>query len=121
MAYGLTDTEWEVLRALFAGNGRIEKVVLYGSRAKGCFKPFSDVDIVLVGEGLERKDLNRLLREIDDLLLPYRFDVSLLHSLKSEALLEHIGRVGIVVYEREGECGEENATDGRIMVTENMK
>ena len=121
MAYGLTDTEWAALRTLFAGNGRIEKVILYGSRAKGCFKPFSDVDIVLAGEGLERKDLNRLLREIDDLLLPYHFDVSLLHSLKCETLLEHIDRVGIVVYEKQKEYNGENAVDDKLMVKENVK
>ena len=45
MAYGLTDTEMGKLLQVFAANERIDEVVLYGSRAKGTYKPFSDVDI----------------------------------------------------------------------------
>ncbi len=47
MPYGLTDTDIKLLTELFANNDRIDKVILYGSRAKGTFKPFSDVDITL--------------------------------------------------------------------------
>lgn len=100
MPYGLTDTELQKLTEVFSLNNKIEKVILYGSRAKGNFKPFSDVDITLVGSDLSRSDLNQILRDIDDLLLPYQFDVSLLHKLKNEALLDHINRRGLVIYER---------------------
>ena len=74
---------------------------VYGSRAKGNFKPFSDVDITLVGEELSRGDLNQVIREVDDLLLPYQFDISLCHKLKNEALIEHIDRRGIEIYARD--------------------
>ena len=76
MPYGLTDIELQKLLEVFAQNGRIEQVILYGSRAKGNFKPFSDVDITLVGSELSRDDLNKVIQEIDDLLLPYQFDIS---------------------------------------------
>ena len=49
MPYGLTDIELQKLLEVFAQNGRIEQVILYGSRAKGNFKPITDVDITLVG------------------------------------------------------------------------
>ena len=39
------DSELQQLEKTFASNKRIEQVVLYGSRAKGNYKPFSDVDI----------------------------------------------------------------------------
>ena len=99
MPYGLTDREWCKLLGVFAGNKRIRQAILYGSRAKGTYKPFSDVDITLVGEDLSRADLNRLLFAIDDLLLPYQVDLSLFHVLKNDALVEHIRRKGIVIYE----------------------
>lgn len=99
MPYGLTDTEWRKLLGVFAGNRRIRQAILYGSRAKGTYKPFSDVDITLVGDDLSRRDLNRLLLAVDDLLLPYRFDLSIFHSLKNEALVEHIRRRGVIIYE----------------------
>lgn len=76
---GLKDTEIELLRMVFKKSDKIEKVVLYGSRAKGNCKPFSDVDITLYGNDLTRGDLNRLALSIDDLLLPYQFDISLLN------------------------------------------
>ena len=97
MPYGLTDTEWRKLLDVFAGNERIRQAILYGSRAKGTYKPFSDIDITLVGDDLSRMDLNRLLLAVDDLLLPYHVDLSLFHA--NEALLDHIRRRGIVIYE----------------------
>ena len=47
MPYGLKDIELAKLNEVFAANERIERVILYGSRAKGNYKPFSDVDITL--------------------------------------------------------------------------
>lgn len=101
MRYGLKEEEWDMLCNVFAKNPRIEKVILYGSRAKGTYKPFSDVDITLVGEELSLNDLADTMNAIDDLLLPYMFDVSLYHKLKSPELLDHIGRRGVVVYNRQ--------------------
>lgn len=104
MIYGLTDTDLQKLTMLFARNRKIERVILYGSRAKGNYKPFSDIDITLIGEGLTRSDVNRLASDIDDLLLPYQFDISIFASLKNKELIEHIKRVGIGIYQnnREG-------------------
>ena len=57
MPYGLKDIELAKLNEVFAANERIERVVLYGSRAKGNYKPFSDVDIALEGAELTHNDL----------------------------------------------------------------
>lgn len=100
MKYGLTDIALETLRDIFSRNGNIDEVVLYGSRAKGDFRPFSDVDIVLVGERLSRTDLQRLVLALDDSLLPYRFDVSIFHDLSNPDLIAHIERVGVVLYRK---------------------
>ena len=97
---GLNDKECSVLQTLFAANERITEVILYGSRAKGNYKPFSDVDIVLVGNDISHTDINRLYTSIDESLLPYKFDISLLSSLKNEELVAHIERVGITIYKR---------------------
>lgn len=98
MPYGLTDIELEKMRRVFAMHGSVESALLYGSRAKGNYKQFSDVDMTLVGDGLTRDELVRIEAEIDDLLLPYRCDMSLFNSLRNEALIEHINRVGIEIY-----------------------
>ena len=100
MPYGLKDIELEKLSNVFAANERIERVVLYGSRAKGNYKPFSDVDITLDGAELTHTDLNRISLAIDDLLLPYQFDISIFHTLKNEALIDHIRCMGITIFEK---------------------
>ena len=100
MKYGLTEEQWDMLSNVFARNPKIGKVILYGSRSKGTYKPFSDVDITLVGDELSVNDLSDTMNAIDDLLLPYMFDVSLYHKLKSPELLNHISRRGVVVFKR---------------------
>lgn len=98
---GLNDKECSTLQSLFEANERITEVILYGSRAKGNYKPFSDVDIALVGNTLSRTDINRLYAALDESLLPYKFDISLLASLKNAELVAHIERVGITIYNKE--------------------
>ena len=81
--YGLTDNELEKLCNLFRKHEEIEQAVLYGSRAKGNFKPFSDIDITLMGDRLTYNTLSSLSDEIDDLLLPYSVDLSIYGKLKN--------------------------------------
>lgn len=101
MEYGLSDIELRKLSELFARYEDIEEVILYGSRAKGNYKPFSDVDISLVGPRLTRSTLNQISLAIDDLLLPYQFDLSIFHKLTNLELKEHIQRVGISIFNRD--------------------
>ena len=60
--YGLTDNELEKLCNLFRKHEEIEQAVLYGSRAKGNFKPFSDIDITLMGDRLTNNLWKRLIK-----------------------------------------------------------
>ena len=50
--------------------------MIYGSRAKGNYKNGSDIDLTLYGgKDLTLNILSKMLREIDDLLLPYTIDL----------------------------------------------
>lgn len=80
----------------------VEKAALYGSRAKGNFKNGSDIDLALYGRDLNLTALHRIEDALDDLLLPYHIDLALASRITSEELLEHIQRVGVVFYERDG-------------------
>ena len=106
MPYGLKEIELAKLSKVFASNEHIKRVILYGSRAKGNYKLFSDVDITLEGPELTLTDLNHLSLAIDDLLLPYQFDISIFHTLKNHDLIDHIQRIGITIFERESEWKE---------------
>jgi predicted nucleotidyltransferase len=96
---GLPEAASLAIKAVFARYPGIIQAILYGSRAKGTFRPGSDIDMTLKGE-LDDADLLRLYTELDDLLLPYKFDLSLHRNLDNPALLEHIARVGRVFYAR---------------------
>jgi predicted nucleotidyltransferase len=98
-AVGLLPNEIESLRVVFARHPEIEKVVLFGSRAKGNHRPESDIDLAVLGIEDER-EVEALADELDELPLPFLFDVKSLHAIRNPALLEHVRRVGRAIYAR---------------------
>lgn len=105
-AHGLTGPTVEKIRAVLASFPEVEKAVVYGSRAKGNFKPGSDIDLTLFGDELTDAVMSRIYWALDDLLLPYKIDLSLFSALKETALIDHIRRVGIVLYARQPATAE---------------
>ena len=100
MPYGLKKECIEKITEIFEQHDEIEAAILYGSRAKGNYKPGSDIDLTLKGKGLNLTVLNRISLELDDLMLPLVFDLSLYHQLNQADLIDHIQRVGKVFYEK---------------------
>lgn len=101
MKFGLSDNALETLYALFRNHGAIHRVVLYGSRAMGNYRAGSDIDIALVtGDDFLYDELIGLKAELDDSSLPYFVDVSVLNRINNKSLVEHINRVGQVLYEK---------------------
>ena len=100
MPFGLNPDVVEQIRSVFAGYPQVETVILYGSRAKGDFKPGSDIDLTLKGTELEFAVLARIETKLDDLLLPWSFDLSIYSQLENRELIDHIDRVGKVFYQR---------------------
>jgi uncharacterized protein len=98
--HGLADETVAQIHAVLAPHPEVEQVMLYGSRAKGNFKPGSDVDLTLVGAGVTSKILGQIQAELEDGLLPYTFDLSILAQITQADLLDHIRRVGVVFYEK---------------------
>jgi uncharacterized protein len=100
MRYGLSEQTIEKIGCVFARHPAIDKAVLYGSRAKGNFKPGSDIDLTLFGDSLTSRELGIIDEELDDLLLPYQIDLSLICQIDHAELREHIERVGVIFYQR---------------------
>jgi predicted nucleotidyltransferase len=100
MKYGLNKEIIRKITGVFAGHGKIDEVVLYGSRAKGNYSPGSDIDLTLKGDRIGLEQLNKIITELDDLLLPYTFDLSIYSQIENVDLISHITRVGIVFYRR---------------------
>jgi predicted nucleotidyltransferase len=93
--HGLDQKTVTSLLSVLSQNENIDKIVLYGSRAKGNYKVGSDIDLTLIAPKLTLTDLFKLETEIDDLLLPYKVDLSLFHKIENQDLIDHIRRVGI--------------------------
>lgn len=98
MLYGLSEETVQNLINIFKTFPQINKVILYGSRAKGNYRKGSDIDFTLDGAGLTSKLLYRVDDKIDELYLPYKVDLSVLGNIDNEDLIEHINRVGKVFY-----------------------
>ena len=98
--FGLSRETIEKINFVFQAFNEIDAVVLYGSRAKGNFKPGSDIDLSLKGERIDLHLLNKISLALDDLLLPYTFDLSIYHQINNPALIDHITRVGEPFYTR---------------------
>ncbi|GHU73736.1 hypothetical protein FACS1894188_00030 [Clostridia bacterium] len=89
---GLDEKEMHLIKnALLAA--KVEKAVVFGSRAKGDFRKNSDIDIAVFGA--KGDEAAHAAEELELLPLPYMFDVQNFETIKNNELREHILRVGI--------------------------
>ena len=93
----LKPAELEMVRAVFRDHPEVKSATLFGSRAKGTHSERSDVDLVVTGD-VEPLRAESIAAELDELPLPYRFEVQPLEHIHHRPLLEHIRRVGIPIY-----------------------
>lgn len=99
--FGLTQRQFQLMINSITSFNEIEKVVIFGSRAKGNFKPASDVDLAVFGKKINRTTINRFSSALDDLPLPFKFDVLDYNQLTNESLKEKINEQGQVFFERQ--------------------
>ena len=98
MNCGLPTESVDKIQNVFAKYSQVTSAILYGSRAKGNYKNGSDIDLTLKGSELDSTLLNQINNDLDDLLLPWSFDLSIYSHIETEALLDHINRVGVTFY-----------------------
>ena len=91
---GLSPSELSEIVTCLHKHPKIQQAFLFGSRAKGDFRPGSDVDLAVIGlNHTEAVKLSASLNE--DTLLPYKFDIVVYETISSPELLAHIDRVGM--------------------------
>ncbi len=96
-ALPLTASELGMVRAVFRRHPEVAAATSFGSRAKGAHTERSDVDFAVVGN-VPPLRAEAIAAELDELPLPYRFEVQSLEHIHHRPLLEHIQRAGILVY-----------------------
>ncbi len=95
--YGIKAEHWSKICTIIQALPFTIEIILFGSRAKGNYKPGSDIDICLKSEKLSSQDLVGLSVQIDELNLPWVVDILHYESLTNNELKELIDRVGIVL------------------------
>lgn len=98
--FGLNKEALFRIRTVLSEFPQIEQAILYGSRAMGRQRPGSDIDLTLIGADLDQRVQDKLSWQLDDLLLPWQFDLSIHHHIDNSDLLAHIDRVGKVLYQK---------------------
>lgn len=100
MGTGLTEEIIGNIKEVMSKYVPVESAFLYGSRAKGNYDSASDIDITLKGKNIDLSLITKIENELDDLMLPYKFDLSIFDRIKNSELIDHINRVGIEIYKR---------------------
>ena len=98
--FGLSDKTLATIRQILAESPAVEKAILYGSRAKGNYRPGSDIDLTLFGDQLDLRILGDIAARLVESPIPYQVDLSIWSQLNHAGLREHIERVGVVFYQR---------------------
>ena len=92
--YGIDKKVYKNLISYFQSNSDIEKVIIFGSRAKGNENINSDIDLCI---GYIGKSKGTIVEEIDDVIGVYSCDIVFLDSL-NENIEKQIDRDGIEIY-----------------------
>ncbi len=96
--FGLPSSTLASIQAVLARFPHVACASIYGSRAKGTFRPGSDIDLALFGDDLTADDLLSIDAALDDLDMPYTLDLALFAHIENPALQSHIHRVGEEIY-----------------------
>lgn len=105
MEFGLPESARIIVRAILVTHPKVERAILYGSRAMGTYKTGSDIDLTLTGGDLDYGELANIANDLEESDLPYKVDLSLLAGIANPGLVDHIQRVGKVFYERDQKVG----------------
>ena len=101
MNYGLKKRDIDNITKALRQIPEVEKAIIFGSRAKGNHKLGSDVDLAIKGKNINYSvvsSLSYLLNE--EYALPYFFDVVHYEKLTESNIIEHIDRVGEIIYDK---------------------
>ena len=92
-AFGLTQDEIQKIQNVLSKYVKVRKVLVIGSRALGSQKKASDIDLVLQGD-LTLPEIAHIKAELEQLTIPYFFDVIHYEEIKNPDLKDHVDRFG---------------------------
>jgi type I restriction enzyme S subunit len=105
MTDGLKSEHRRAIIETLSANPKVERIVLFGSRAMGTFTPTSDIDLALFGDDLTLSDQAALAEAMAELSIPQRVDILIHHRIENRALREHIRKHGVEWFARKQAMG----------------
>ena len=78
---------------------KVDKVVLFGSRARGDHLSVSDYDIAVFENHLSALDKARLRDDVDEIETLKKIDIIFVQENFTDELMESIKRDGVILYE----------------------
>lgn len=97
---GLTEPVIRTIIKTILERGAVNRIILYGSRARGDHRPASDIDLALDAPRWSPTDLavvkDRLEEAVPVLL---KFDLVLMSAINKKSLMDNILKEGMVLYE----------------------
>lgn len=98
--FGLPTGDLNAIINVVASVDNVQRAVVYGSRAKGIYRPNSDIDIMLFGDSLTFSDIATVADRLDDLLLPWQIDITARNRVFNSDFIEQVDRYGKVIFNR---------------------
>jgi type I restriction enzyme S subunit len=100
MKFGLEQHIIDTLIAVFEQHPKVDKALVFGSRAKGNYRPDSDIDIAIKGQDLNTDDIIAMSVAFEEKGITHKIDLINYDTIKEPDLKDHIKRVGIELYSR---------------------
>lgn len=95
---GLSQPNIDQIKAILAPfSHMITRVDLFGSRAKGTYRPNSDIDLVIHG-AIDEKTIDRLTSIFLESPLPYKVDIKSYEHTQYAPLKAHMDEVATTLF-----------------------
>ena len=106
----MTDIDWSgtgisqrfihELQSYCSENDQIEKVLLFGSRARGDFHRSSDIDLAFFTKKSSHTAQNLIEHRIQEMPTPLKVDIIFFNRLAKEKMISNIKKEGVAIYEQ---------------------
>lgn len=98
--YGIRDNLFNELLNLFKKEN-IDKVILFGSRARNDYKNNSDIDLAIIFDSDDNDNYIKLLTKLEELNTLFKFDIIDYNKITNATLKQEIDKDGITIYQKE--------------------
>jgi type I restriction enzyme S subunit len=100
MRFGLEENIIKKIAQVFEANLKVDKALVFGSRAKGNWRSDSDIDIAIKSFDITMDDILKMSVAFEEKGIKYNIELIDYFNINEKALVEHIDRVGIEFYSR---------------------